>query len=1397
MKCKKGLQIAIPIVLCLLLVLPVSAALGVSGITPNLGLNTGTVFITNLSGTDFPDPDQDDVLVSLNMTGEESIVAQYVTVASSSKITCVFDLTDKKAGDWNVTVINATSWEAAILEGGFSVENPAPVVTSITPDNGVNDAPREITDLAGNYFLDGVTVNLTLGGQPNITATDLNVVSPSQITCEFNITYAVPGNWDVVVINYDGKSDTLPAGFNISYPEPTVTSITPASGLTNEVIGITNLAGSGFMPGANVTLRKAGEDDIETINGPIVEPPNKILCFFDLISAHVGEWDVVVTNLDHQEGILAGGFMVSYPDSPDVAGINPSTGVNTGTILVNVTGTGFHENAEVLLSRGAENITGTGVVFHSGSDISVTFNLTGMTADTWDLTVINEDGKSSTKTDAFTITNPPPTVSSVDPASGPNNGWFSISNITGTGYYATPNVTFTKGALSFDAESVAWESSTKISCNVNLAGKEAGVYDVTVTNPDGLSGAKTGAFTIVNPAPIIHSITPSSGENTGSVDILSLNGENFLDGAGVNLTKLGETAIPGTSVSWINSTTLTCTFNLTGKIAGAWDVEVMNPDGRSDTYVGLFTITNPPPNPLAITPDTAPNNWPIVTAITGNGFLADSIPRLVKGSSVINATSVDVNETTQTIMCQFDLTGVQVGSWDVLVTNTGDNLNGTLPGGFFILYPAGPVITGIDPSYGVNTGPVTISNITGTGFKTGATVNLTGPGDIPSTGVTVISPTQISADFNLAGEDTGWRDVVVTNDDGQSYTYASGFQVRYPEPIVTGLTPNKGNNNQVVSITNLSGSNFRTDATVRLNSTMGPDINACIVNVVSATQITCNFDLNGQAVGNWDVVVTNTDGQSGTKANWFAIEYPAPTVTAIDPVKGSNDGVVLINAINGTYFRDGAEVRLVKNLQNDIIADEVHVINAQTLNCTFNLNGVETGYWTVAVINPDGKYGTLPFGFHVLPPAAIPNFTAAPTYGTVPLTVQFTDTSSNNPLQYGWNFGDGTILVGLSGTEAQNPSHTYNEVGTYNVSLTVINEGNAPEGQTLRKDYYIVVVRTPVANFTATPTSGNAPLLVQFTDTSDGEGLTYLWRFGDDTISRQQNPSHLYTKPGVYSVSLSVSNRAGTDSITKTDLITVRALPMADFSANRTSGTSPMTVQFTDLSTGGPGSWSWSFGDGTTSTEQNPVHTYSAPGTYNVLLTVTNSAGTDTTTKYGYITVQEGLQASFTYTTSNPENLAPLTVAFTDTSTGSYRQVVWNFGDGYISTEQNPIHTYKAPGNYTVTLTVTDERHGSSASQTIEVKQRFVADFRVEPATGSSPLTVSLIDTSIGNPIAWQWWIFNQDETVLVYIPNGQSEELYTLETPGNYSVMLDVTDSSGQIDVKRIDNCIQVLQFP
>ncbi len=231
------------------------------------------------------------------------------------------------------------------------------------------------------------------------------------------------------------------------------------------------------------------------------------------------------------------------------------------------------------------------------------------------------------------------------------------------------------------------------------------------------------------------------------------------------------------------------------------------------------------------------------------------------------------------------------------------------------------------------------------------------------------------------------------------------------------------------------------------------------------------------------------------------------------------------------------------------------------------------------------------------------------------------------------------------------------------------------------------------AGFTGSPLSGCAPLVVNFTDQSTGNPTQWQWDLGNSTNSTLQNPSATYFNPGQYTIRLIVTNASGSDTMIKTQYITVYALPTVAFNANPLNGCYPLNVQFTDQSIPGSGtiaSWQWDFGDGITSTSQNPSHVYTNSGNFNVSLMVTNSNGcTKTVTKPQYIQVGTGVHANFN--NSNPSSCSPpATTTFQNLSTGggtlSYQ---WNFGDGNTSTLTNPVHTYTANGNYTVQLIVT------------------------------------------------------------------------------------------------------------
>jgi len=171
-----------------------------------------------------------------------------------------------------------------------------------------------------------------------------------------------------------------------------------------------------------------------------------------------------------------------------------------------------------------------------------------------------------------------------------------------------------------------------------------------------------------------------------------------------------------------------------------------------------------------------------------------------------------------------------------------------------------------------------------------------------------------------------------------------------------------------------------------------------------------------------------------------------------------------------------------------------------------------------------------------------------------------------------------------------------------------------------------LTVPAPVASFSATPTSGVAPLTVHFTDTSTNSPTTWNWSFGDGNYSTQQNPTYIYSVNGTYTVTLNASNSLGSNTTTMVITVNPTIAPVASFTTSNgvTNGPVGFAVTFVDTSTNAPTSWLWNFGDGNTSTQQNPTHIYSTLGKFDVSLTASNSAGSNNMTDVGYITITPG-----------------------------------------------------------------------------------------------------------------------------------------------------------------------------
>jgi PGF-pre-PGF domain-containing protein len=318
--------------------------------------------------------------------------------------------------------------------------------------------------------------------------------------------------------------------------------------------------------------------------------------------------------------------------------------------------------------------------------------------------------------------------------------------------------------------------------------------------------------------------------------------------------------------------------------------------------------------------------------------------------------------------------------------------------------------------------------------------------------------------------------------------------------------------------------------------------------------------------------------------------------------------IVLAGGYGGNYLNDTWRLPTA----GSSVQNPVHVFShAGTYSITLRSYDA-----TGATVSTRSNYIT------VTEPAPVAGFTGTPLTGTNPLTVMFTDTSTNSPTIWNWTFGDGSVV----NATVRNPVHTYSTAGVYTVNLIAGNVGGS--NTTSLSNYIAVTEPAPVAGFTGTPRTGINPLTVVFTDTSTNSPTIWNWTFGDGSVvnATVRNPVHTYSTAGVYTVNLTAGNVGGSNTTSLSNYITVtEPAPVAGFTGTPRTGTNPLTVVFTDTSTNSPTIWNWTFGDGSVvnATVRNPVHTHSTAGVYTVNLTAGNVGGSNTTSLSNYISVSQ------------------------------------------------------------------------------------------------------------------------------------------------------------------------------
>ncbi len=573
----------------------------------------------------------------------------------------------------------------------------------------------------------------------------------------------------------------------------------------------------------------------------------------------------------------------------------------------------------------------------------------------------------------------------------------------------------------------------------------------------------------------------------------------------------------------------------------------------------------------------------------------------------------------------------------------------------------------------------------------------------------------------------------VTYDLNGCISSASGTVTVLPQPTTLNLTNQTicaGDNATIVANPDVPGGNYTWTPAVSTNN------QATVSPGVGTNTYTINYGVQGCEITETVDVIVN----------------PVPVVSVDNEAICLGDGATMTSTVDlpgGTYdWQPTGETTANIN---------VNPGQTTTYTLTYTLNGCVGTDNATLTVNPI--------------PVADFAFQNICEDQAMALNSTSTVAAPSAIVTYAWDIdNNGTVDY-----TTNNANHNFPGFGVYDINLTVTSDAGCTDDITQTVEVFAL----PVVDFTANPLCFGEP--TTFTDQTvvpNGDDITnWNWNFDDGNAGNAQNPTNLYTNPGIYNVNLSVTTENGcTDNVTIP--IEVYPMPVADFDFNNECYYDALS--FSNTSSPVATIFAWEFGDGNTSTQENPSHTYNASGQYNVTLMISTTDGCgDTITQQ--VTAYDQPNANFEVdptcfeTANNFNDLSTINNIDGDNITSW----AWDFGDGNTSSLQNPNHMYNAENNYTVTLTVTSN-YGcvDTYTQTATVWPLPEVDFTPTDVCLESPTQFndqSIISNAYTNNTLVGWnWNFGDGGTASTQNPT------YTYNTDGTYQATLEVTSNHG-----------------
>ncbi len=982
----------------------------ITSLSPTSALAGGAGFTLTVNGTNF----NSSSVVNFNGT------AATTTFVSATQITAAITAGQiAAAGTLNVNVTNPAPGGGASGNSQFTVNNPAPTITSLSPTSGTKGGTAFTLTVNGTGFVSTSVVNF------NSAAKTTTFVSATQITASITAgDIAAAGTINVTVTNLaPGGGTSGISTFTVNNPVPAITSLSPASAIAGGAAFTLTVNGTNFVSGAVVSFNGSPK----TTTFVSATQVTAAITTGDIATA--GAFNVSVTNPVPGGGASGNSsFAVNNP-VPAITSLSPSSAIVGGAAFtLTVNGTNFVSGAVVSFNGNARNTT-----FVSATQVTAAITTGDIaTAGTFNVSVANPlPGGGASGNSPFAVNNPAPAITSLSPNGATAGGAGFTLTVNGTGFVSTSAVKFNG-----NAKTTTFVSSTQITAAILSSDiTTVGPANVTVTNPAPGGGTTTNfVFTIAsqpNPSPTLTSISPTSGVAGQAVN-MTLTGTGFIAGSIVNFGSNGDTG--GTASN--GGTTITITIPA-GQlpVGGPVNVSVTNPTpGGGTSSAQTFTIDNPAPAITTISPTSATVGGAAFTlTVNGTGFVSSSVVNFngaARTTTFVSATQLTASITAPDIAA--------IGTFPVTVTNAAPGGGTSASSSFAVNNPA-PTITSLSPTNATAGGAAFTLTVNGTGFVSGSVVKFNGA----SKTTTFVNATQVTAAITAPDiAAAGTFNVTVTNPaPGGGTSGTSPFTVNNPVPAITSLSPTSALAGSAAFTLTVNGTNFNSSSVVNFNGT------AATTTFVSATQVTAAITAPEIAsAGTFNVNVTNPapgGGASGNSA--FAVNNPAPTITTLSPASGSAGGAAFTLTVNGTGFVSTSVVKF-----NGTAATTTLVSSTQVTAAITSAEIATAGTFNVTVTNPAPGGGTSansPFAVNNPVPTITslspPN--AAKGGAAFTLTVNGTNFVSSSTVNFNGSAAT-TTFVSATQVTAAITAPQIASAGNFNVTVTNPAPGGGTSG---------------------------------------------------------------------------------------------------------------------------------------------------------------------------------------------------------------------------------------------------------------------------------------------------------------------------------------------------------------